>query len=275
MNRRKILLVFILLIFVSCASRKELVLKATPYRTPTTLAILPVNNNTNDVAGGFVFRQIIYNHFSENNLGYRIQNSEKTDKLLNEAGITDGGQLQFLKPIEICEILGVDGLLYIDLDELDLMTYPYYHNRSVQGTFMLYNFEKLVWVNPMRVAVKYYGLSSALDTVSGAINGDSDQLNKGLTEAGVEIAIHQGIKFATIAGLKHELAPEMSILGRDLLNILPRGNFSNREYVEESDLEIKLLREKVSKKQSIVSDDMYNEKKEEKEVIENIIPIIN
>ncbi|MCK5780036.1 MAG: hypothetical protein KAH04_03400 [Psychrilyobacter sp.] len=275
MKKNRILLIFIFLIFVGCAPTKEMVLKSTPYRAPTRLAVLPINNNTNDVAGGFVFREILYNHFDENNLGYKIQNAEKTDRLLNEAGITDGGQLQFMRPIEVCEILGVDGLLYTNLDELNLMTYPYYHNRSIKATFLVYNFEKLIWVNPMRVAVKYYGISSAINTISGAISGDDDQLNKGLTQAGVDVAIHQGIKFATIAGLKHELAPEMSILGRDLLSIMPRGNYSNRDYVKESDTEIKLLKEKISKKQSIVSDEMYIEKKEEKDVIENIIPIIN
>ena len=96
MNRYKLFLLFILLIFIGCTPKKNFVLKPTSSISPAKLAILPINNNTNDVAGGFVFREIIYNSFKQNNCRYDIQNFKKTDKLLNEAGITDGGQLQFL-----------------------------------------------------------------------------------------------------------------------------------------------------------------------------------
>ncbi|OQY42183.1 MAG: hypothetical protein B6227_02800 [Fusobacteriia bacterium 4572_74] len=275
MNKYKLFLLFILLIFIGCTPKENFVLKATPSISPAKLAILPINNKTNDVAGGFVFREIVYNNFEQNNHGYDIQNIERTDKLLNEAGITDGGQLKFLRPIELSEILGVDGLLYINLDELDFMTYPYYHTRSVKGTFLLYNFEKLVWVKPIRVAIKYFGISSALDTISGAINGNSDQLNDGMTQAGVDIAIHQGIKYTTIAGFDHELAPEMALVSKKLSSIIPKGSRNNLPYVKKSEDEIKYLRDKISNKESIVTDEMYIEEKEKTEVLEEIIPILN
>lgn len=275
MKRYKLFLLFILLIFIGCTSKKNFVLKATPSISPAKLAILPINNNTNDVAGGFIFREIVDNNFKQNNHGYDIQDLKKTDKLLNQAGITDGGQLRFLRPIELSEILGVDGLLYIDLDELDFMTYPYYHTRSVQGTFFLYNFEKLIWVKPIRIAIKYFGISSALDTISGVISGDSDKLNDGMTQAGIDIAIHQGIKYATIAGLDHELAPEMALVCQKLSNVIPRGSQSNLSYVKQSENEMKYLRDKISNQESIVTDEMYIEEKKKIEVLEEIIPILN
>jgi len=275
MKKYKLFLLFILLIFIGCTPKQDFVLKATPSISPAKLAILPVNNNTNDVAGGFIFRKVVYNNFEQDNAGYDIQDIKKTDELLNEAGITDGGQLQFLKPIELSEILGVDGLLYTDLDELDFMTYPYYHTRSVKGTFLLYNFEKLVWVKPIRVAIKYFGVSSAINTISGAINGDSDQLNEGITRAGIDIAVHQGIKYATIAGLDHELAPEMALVSKKLSDVIPRGSRANPAYVKQSEDEVKYLREKISNKESIVTDDMYIEEKEKIDVLEEIIPILN
>lgn len=275
MKKYKLFLLFALLIFIGCTPKQDFVLKATPSGSPAKLAILPINNNTNDIAGGFIFRDIVYNSFKENNCGYYIQDQKKTDKLLNEAGITDGGQLKFLRPIELCEILGVDGILYIDLNELDFMTYPYYHTRSVKGTFLLYNFEKLIWVKPIRVAIKYFGISSALDTISGAVNGDSDQLNDGMTQAGIDVAIHQGIKYATIAGFKHELTPEMSLVSKKLLNVIPKGRKTDLTYVKQSEDEIKYLQEKISNKGSIVTDEMYIEKREKVEVLEEIIPILN
>ncbi|MGB6130133.1 MAG: hypothetical protein WBG30_15435 [Psychrilyobacter sp.] len=275
MKRYKLFLLFILLIFIGCTPKEDFVLKATPSISPAKLAILPINNNTNDVAGGFVFRGVVYNNFEQNNHEYDIQDTKKTDKLLNEAGITDGGQLRFLRPIELAEILGVDGLLYIDLDELDFMTYPYYHTRSVKGTFLLYNFEKLIWVKPIRVAIKYFGVSSALNTVSGAVNGDSDKLNDGMTQAGIDIAIHQGIKYATIAGFDHELAPEMALVSKKLSSVIPKGSRNNLTYVKQSENEIKYLKEKISKKESIVTDEMYIEVKEKTKVLEEIIPILN
>ncbi|MEI6856117.1 hypothetical protein [Psychrilyobacter sp.] len=275
MKKYKLFLLFILLIFIGCTPKQDFVLKAIPSMSPAKLAILPINNNTNDVAGGFIFREVVYNNFEQNNHGYDIQDLKKTDKLLNEAGVTDGGQLQFLRPIELSEILGVDGLLYTDLDELDFMTYPYYHTRSVKGTFYLYNFEKLVWVRPIRIAIKYFGISSAINTISGAVNGDSDQLNDGMTQAGIDIAIHQGIKYATIAGFNHELAPEMALVSKKLLDVIPRGSGSDLVYVKKSEDEVKYLREKISNKESIVTDEMYIEKKEKIEVLEEIIPIFN
>lgn len=275
MKRYKLFLLFILLIFIGCTPKEDFVLKATPSKSPAKLAILPINNNTNDVAGGFIFRGVVYNNFEQNNHGYDIQDIKKTDRLLNEAGITDGGQLKFLRPIELAEILGVDGLLYTDLDELDFMTYPYYHTRSVKGTFLLYNFEKLIWVKPIRVAIKYFGVSSALDTISGAVNGDSDQLNDGMTQAGIDIAVHQGIKYATIAGFDHELAPEMALVSKKLSSVIPKGSRADPAYVKQSEDEIKYLREKISNKESIVTDEMYIEEKEKAEVLEEIIPILN
>lgn len=275
MNKYKLFLLFILLIFIGCTSKRSFVLKTTSSISPAKLAILPINNNTNDVAGGFVFRKVVYNNFEKNNCGYDIQDIKKTDKLLNEAGITDGGQLKILKPIELSEILGVDGLLYINLEELEFMTYPYYHNRSVKGTFLLYNFEKLVWVKPIRVSRKYFGFISALDTINGAISGDSDQLNRGMTQAGVDIAIHQGIKYATIAEFDHELAPEMVLVIEKLLGAIPKGNRNNLLYVKKSEDEIKYLQEKISNKESIITDDMYIEEMENVKILEEIIPILN
>jgi len=275
MNRYKLFLLFILLIFIGCTPKKNFVLKPTSSISPAKLAILPINNNTNDVAGGFVFREIIYNSFKQNNCRYDIQNFKKTDKLLNEAGITDGGQLQFLKPIELSEILGVDGLLYIDLDELDFLTYPYYHTRSVKGTFSLYNFDKLVWIKPIRIAIKYFGIKSALDTISGAISGDDDKLNNGMTQAGLDIAIHQGIKYATIVGFNHELSPEMVMVSEKLSSVIPKGNQNNLIYVKQIEKKIKYLKNKVSNNESIITDEMYIEEKEKIYVLEEIIPILN
>jgi len=274
-NKYKLILLFILLIFIGCTPKSNFVLKATPSISPAKLAILPINNNTNDVAGGFIFRKVVYNNFEQNNHGYNVQNLKKTDELLNKAGITDGGQLRFLRPIELSEILGVDGLLYTDLDELHFMTFPYYHNRSVKATFLLYNFEKLVWVKPIRVAIKYFGISSALDTISGAISGNSDQLNNGISKAGIDIAVHQGVKYATIAGFNHELAPEMALVSQKLFSVIPRGSKENLAYIKQSEDELKYLREKISNKESIVTDEMYIEKKEKIKVLEEIIPILN
>ena len=275
MKKYGIILIFILLFFTGCSTKEEFVLKATPSKSPAKLAILPINNNTNDVAGSMVFREILYNNFKEYHKGYDIQPLEKTDELLNRAGITDGGQLQFLRSIELAEILGVDGLLITNLDELTFVTYPYYHVRAVKATFYLYNFEKLIWVQPIRSAVKYFGISSAFDTISGAVEGDSDRLNHGLTEAGVDIAIHQGIRFATIAGFKHELAPEMAMVSQNLVRFIPRGSRSDLNYVRESEKELFYLREKINKKESIVTDDMYNDEKVKVKIFEEIIPIIN
>ena len=277
MGRYKIFLIFFLLFLVGCSTKEEVILKATPSKAPAKLAILPINNYTNDVAGGFVFREILYKNFKTYSgiKKYIIQDIEKTDKLLNDAGITDGGQLKFMRPIEICEILGVDGLLYTDLKELDLNTYPYYHLRSVMGVFYLYNFEKLVWASPIRAGIKYVGVSSAINTIDGAVSGDTDKMQSGITQAGIDMAIHLGVKYATIVAYDHELAPEMFLVSKTLIHDLPQGSSSDEEYLKEVDKEIKYLREKVSRKESIIDDEMYEPEKESVPVKENIILLLN
>lgn len=275
MKKKLGILIMVIFVFVGCEKKKDFLLKVTPGRTPVRLAILPVNNLTNDVAGGLVFRNILTKKLEEKNKNYQIQDRKKTDQLLNEAGITDGGQLKFLRPIELCEILNVDGLIMMDINEISLLTYPYYHTRNVKITFYLYNFEKLIWAQPIRVSTKYMGINSALKTISGAINGDRKQMQKGFQKAAVEVAVHQGVKYLTIMGMNHELAPEMRGVGNIFLEVLPRGSRGDTEIEIKANKELKLLREKVSKKQSIITDDMYDEKKEPVEVIERNFTILN
>ncbi len=259
----------------SCTPKEEFLLKATPSISPARLAILPTSNFTNDVAGGFIFEKVMYNSFKNKDLNYSIQDYNETRRLLDEIGITDGGQLKFLQPIELSEVLGVDGLLFVDINELDLRVYPYYHTRSIKATFYLYNFEKLIWVQPIRISTKYFGINSAINTINGVISGNEEQIARGLVNASKDVAVHLGIKYGTIATMEHELVPEMQLLVDRLLHVIPSGSNKNKNYVISSEKEIKLLQEKVSNKQSIVTDEMYIKEKENVKLLEEFIPIMN
>ena len=111
--------IFVLLIMilslVSCAEKKRLIQKTQIGRAPAKLAILPSTNISNDILGGFVIRNLTYKKFQENYKGYEVQDIATTDSILISEGVSDGGLLNLFTPLELCQMLGVDGLLYIDI----------------------------------------------------------------------------------------------------------------------------------------------------------------
>jgi len=68
------------------------------------LAVLPFENGSNDVKGAEVTRKKLYEALIKG--GYEVLDLEKTDSLLREAGVTDGGQLRAVDLSKIAEVLG-------------------------------------------------------------------------------------------------------------------------------------------------------------------------
>ena len=259
-------IIFSTLIMFGCV-RQENILKTSPGNPPITLAILPVNNFTNDVQGAQIFRDALYEKITENPKGYLILSLEETDKILNEAGITDGGQLSVAMPIELCELLKVDGLLYTDIKNLDLLTMPFYHLRRVDAQFKLYSFEKLIWLKSINTSNRYIEVENILKAI--------DDPEEGFKRAGESVLVHQGIKFSTIALLGHELKPEMEMTIDKFLAYIPKGNSEDSPYSKTVLDRLEKLHSSIEQGKSIVSDDMFIQETKTENVQEGGIIILN
>jgi hypothetical protein len=249
--KKGVLSILLLLVFLSGCSSRRMVLRSETKIPPAKLAILPINNLTNDVAGAQALREIIYNALKNNPKGYEIQNIEMTDEFLVEEGITDGGQLKLVHPIETSEILGTDGLLYIDLEELSLLTLPFYHVRKICLTYRLYNMGRIYKEIPLIVANRFLDINGILKTL--------DDPSEGLTAAAEGIAIHQGVRLLTASLGKHELQPEMGLISMKLLNTIPIGMAGNKEYKEQMEKDILYLKKKFETGEDIVPEETKKE----------------
>ncbi len=234
--KRLVFCVVLSIIFVSCSSTRK-VLKSETNKSPAKLAILPIDNYTNDVNGSRILREVIYKTLLENSKGYEVQDIETTDALLRDVGITDGGQLKIISPIEISEVLGVDGLLYLKLDQMELLTLPFYHVRRIDCTYGLYNLGKLVREKPILVANRFVDVYGIFQTL--------DNPNKGGERALKGMAIGQGVRFVTAGIAEHELKPEMYMVSTEILSNLPKGSADDKGYLKEVENTLEDLRKKV------------------------------
>ncbi|WP_319370769.1 GNA1162 family protein [uncultured Ilyobacter sp.] len=264
--RRGVLITILLLFFFTGCSSRRMVLRSETSTPPAKLAILPVDNLTNDVLGAQVLRTVIYAAFKENPKGYEVQPIEDTDELLLSEGLTDGGQLRSINPLKLSEILGTDGLLYVKLEELSLMTLPFYHVRKVDMTYKMYNMGRLYSEEPLVVANRFLDINGILKTL--------DDPSNGLAYASKGIVIHQGLRFITAGLGKHELRPEMGMVSLKLLRTLPIGSGWNEEYREQVEREILKLREKFIDNENFIPQKLGNEYIEKK-ILEDGIQVIN
>jgi hypothetical protein len=112
---------------------------------PQIIALLPTNNQTTDVNGAIVFRNLLYEKLRDKKYA-KLLDIAVVDSLLNEQGITDGGQLATIGKEELFKALFVDGLLFIDLLACDYQTLGFSETRKVEANCKLYVLpSKLAW----------------------------------------------------------------------------------------------------------------------------------
>jgi hypothetical protein len=115
------------------------------YSRPQNVALLPTINQTNDVKGSIVFRNLLYKKLKKKKYAI-LQEISSIDSTLNQAGITDGGQLPRLDPAELFEMLRVDGLIYIELLICETTPLNIFESGKVKANFKLYTpSARLIW----------------------------------------------------------------------------------------------------------------------------------
>lgn len=225
--KKSIIFIIILVLFVSCGTKQRVMQKVQGGDLPAKVAILPSINLTNDILGGFVIRNLIHKELNEKNKNYEIQDIQYTDELLATKGITDGALLSAMSNLELCQLLEVDGLVYIDVYDMGMKILPFYHSRYVDFQVRLFNFNRLVWQKPVNIAnrvMDFDGAMDAIDQVSSGKYGDA------LENVGTSIGVQAAVKIGVATIMEHELKPEFMMGIEEFYRELPYGNSQNEEY---------------------------------------------
>ena len=206
---KKTLLLF-LCIWLSISSCKH---HSPSFKMPERIAVLPTINQTTDVLGGIVFRNLFFLELMEEYSAYLIP-IENVDTLLNDEGITQGGQLAAIENQELFQILKADGLLYITLLACDYQTLGVSETRLVKAHFTLITFP-----NEPRWDFEYevdQGKSFA-DSFFGLLGDPKSFLKDTAEDFGKQLA-HKGGRMWL---LKHPLKPEMDKVIEEAIDDLP------------------------------------------------------
>ncbi len=99
------------------------------------IAVLPFANQTVDFDASPVFRYAVRNFLAHK--GYQVLSNAQIDALLQEQGISEGGQLAAFTPQELGKFLGADLLLYGTITEFNTKYALVYSSIEVEGDFRL------------------------------------------------------------------------------------------------------------------------------------------
>ncbi len=207
-KRVPIFFVILTLYLLHCSPNAQFISRH--YSRPHTLAILPTINHTSDVNGAIVFRNLLYVYLAQKNYSSLLSNTV-VDSLLNQAGITAGGQLKTISIKELFQMLQVDGLLFVELQECNYLTIGLLERRTVRAhLWLILPPERLVWEDTREVD---HLQTEVLDT----LDDPEKLLKKSVSQLGEQLAI-KGLKMWL---LEHELKPEMIEVIHQLLRRLP------------------------------------------------------
>lgn len=132
---------------------------------PARIAVLLLNNHSNDLDGPAVVRYWLDRRLTEKK-GYVTIPLARVDEALHGLGIHDGGQLPGVTPQTLGKLLGADALLYGDLLAFGAKTAGFLNAREVRAQLRLID---------ARTGEKLWesrgsgGSSSTAASVSGAI----------------------------------------------------------------------------------------------------------
>jgi len=198
-NIKIITIIFIIvMIFSSCAVKPKFIREDYQKLKPSKVAVLPVINQTADVEGGKVFRNLVHTQLAKKGYPFSILKKKEMEEKLNEEGITDGGQLKVVEKNELCNILGTDGLLFIQLLECDYSSYAIASTKKIKAHFGLFKGEVLIWEDIKKVNDG----KSVLTGVLQVANGNTDELVE-------DFAKQVAVKAASGWMMDHELKPQM------------------------------------------------------------------
>jgi len=161
-----LLTVALLLLLMSCAGNKaDQVRKLTK---PIKIAILPFANETTDLGVSELARIFFIIGLEEK--GYTVLNMDETDKILQENGITEGGQLSSISASELQKKLNTEGLLYGTVIDAQYSTLAIAAKKKVTIKIIVKQNEAEVWNDQESVS------QSALSSLANPLQGLAEQV---------------------------------------------------------------------------------------------------
>jgi hypothetical protein len=147
-----------LLVIAGCALKPKYLVEQ--YNPPAQVAVLPLDNQTNDLDGPEMVRQLMQQYLPQR--GYDTIPLEEIDEKLRSIGITDGGQLGAVKFDAVGTALGVDGLIYGQLIDFDEINIGVYSQKKVQAQFTLISAEtgEKLWEDVRAVTTRDFALNA-------------------------------------------------------------------------------------------------------------------
>ena len=105
--------------------------KVEPPKPPLveTVAILPFDSESNDVNAPDIMQRLVY--LAMKSSAYRVLDIDETNAKLAKAGIQDGGQLPAVDPVKLGKDLGVQALLYGNVENFGYVNIGFYQEQKV------------------------------------------------------------------------------------------------------------------------------------------------
>jgi hypothetical protein len=126
-------------------------------QSPIPVAVLPLNNMSNDLKAGEMFRELFKTSLQD--LGFPVAKNGDVDFLLQRNGLTDGGQLTNIPPDKLCKMLGVDAVFIGTLEKAGQLTTGVYNKKEVRASMKLFRSSELLWSDAAEASVKNYAVS--------------------------------------------------------------------------------------------------------------------
>jgi hypothetical protein len=162
-----------------------------------TIAILPFDNESNDLNAPDIMQQLV--SMALQNSPYRISDIQAVNDKLASVGIVDGGQLPAVDPVKLGKDLGVQALLYGNVESFNYTNIGFYMQRKVNLELKLVDVAtgNTLWENNGSHAARQVHLDK---------NEAGRAFAKGLAEQTVEklfnSPLEEEAKLATIQALR-------------------------------------------------------------------------
>ena len=161
MKHLKLILIGVTLIFISSGCVPGIPHTLVPdyqSKTPTSVAVVPVQNETVDMDAPQLFRPKLFNIIPYK--GYLSPPIAEIDSKLAEKDIRDAGQLNSMTPQEIGKLLNVDAVLYSTVTEWSTTYLVVYTSVKVGAKFQLIDTKtgEQLWESEHTVAERKFGL---------------------------------------------------------------------------------------------------------------------
>lgn len=145
------------LLLGGCATTKRGGYRAPAFQSPLPVAVLPLDNMSNDLRAGLMFRELFKNSLQD--LGFPVAKNGDVDFLLQRHGLTDGGQLRNIPSEKLCQMLGVDAVFMGTLEKASQLTTGAYNKKQVRANMRLFRRSDLLWADTAEAKTSNMALS--------------------------------------------------------------------------------------------------------------------